>query len=77
MLVHLRGKTPKPATETAVMRLVAAAFGSRRRYELAQRLARAGRGPLAKLPIPGWSVARENPEIPAQSFREWWDERAR
>ncbi len=76
VLVHLRGKTAKPKTETAVMRLVAAAFGSRRRYELAQRLARAGRGPLAKLPVPGWSIARETPRIPAQSFREWWDDRA-
>ncbi len=76
VLVHLRRQTPKATGEAAVMRLVAGAFGSRRRYELAQRLARAGRGPLARLPLPGWSVSREAPEIPAQSFRDWWRERA-
>jgi L-lactate dehydrogenase complex protein LldF len=75
ILVHLRAKTPKPRGETAVMRVVAGVFGSRRRYEAAQRLARLGRGPLSHARVPGWSTTREVPEVPAQSFREWWDER--
>ena len=83
VLVHLRGRVVREERsrlggEAAAMRLLAAAFGSRRRYEAAQRLARLGRGPLARLPGPlrGWSDARELPEVPAQSFRDWWRERA-
>ena len=37
------------------MKGMAAAFASRRRYEAAQRLARLGRGPLAKAAVPGWT----------------------
>jgi L-lactate dehydrogenase complex protein LldF len=49
-------------------------FRSRRAYERAQRLARAGNGPLGKLPGPlaGWTAMRELPEVPAQPFRAWW-----
>ena len=53
---------------------------SRRRYEAAQKLARAGQLPLARggkisrLPgeLGGWTAARDLPAIPSQSFREWW-----
>jgi L-lactate dehydrogenase complex protein LldF len=79
ILVHLRGRVTREVggarTERAAMGLVARVFGSRRRYEAGQRLARLGRGPMAKVGVPGWSSTRELPEIPDQSFREWWDER--
>jgi L-lactate dehydrogenase complex protein LldF len=57
---------------------VGLAFGSRSRYERAQRLARAGSGPLAHVPGPlaGWTAMRELPEFPEQSFREWWAQRS-
>jgi L-lactate dehydrogenase complex protein LldF len=86
LLVHLRGRVIREAEdgggldgEGAVMRLVARVFGSRKRYELAQRLARLGRGPLAKLPVgplSGWTAMRDLPEVPDQTFREWWRERS-
>jgi L-lactate dehydrogenase complex protein LldF len=86
VLVHLRGRVVREAahgavSERAVMGLVARVFASRRRYEIAQKLARAGRGPLAKLggTAPGasaWTRMRDLPEVPAQSFRQWWRERS-
>jgi L-lactate dehydrogenase complex protein LldF len=53
------------------MKAMAAAFGSRRRYEAAQRLAGLGRGPLAKAALPGWSAMRDLPEPPKETFRDW------
>ncbi len=83
VLVHLRGRVKREVEakgrldpERASMGLVARVFASRRRYEAAQRLARAGRGPLGRLgsagPAAAWTEMRELPEVPAQSFREWW-----
>ena len=34
-----------------------------------------GRGPLGRLPLPGWSAMRETPVVPESTFREWWRER--
>ena len=83
VLVHLRGRVVREQpqgrrAEAAAMRAVARVFESRSRYEWAQRLARRGRGPLARLPLGPlgrWTATRELPEVPAQSFREWWRER--
>jgi L-lactate dehydrogenase complex protein LldF len=80
VLIHLRGRIvreekSRAAPETLAMRLVGRVFSSRRRYETAQRLARLGRGPLARFPagpLKGWTAMRDIPEIPSQSFREWW-----
>jgi L-lactate dehydrogenase complex protein LldF len=52
-------------------------FASPKRYERAQRLAKLGRGPLAHLggsvPIlSGWTAMRDLPDIPDQTFRDWW-----
>jgi L-lactate dehydrogenase complex protein LldF len=80
LLVHLRGRVireqkSKLAPEAIAMRAVAAVFASRSRYERAQKLARLGRGPIAKAALPGWSAMRELPDPPRQTFREWWRER--
>jgi len=79
VLVHLRGEvvSEKGALdpERAAMRAVAFAFGSRRRFEAGQRLARLGRGPLRRLGLPGWSATRELPRVPDRTFRDWWRER--
>jgi L-lactate dehydrogenase complex protein LldF len=82
VLVHLRGRVVrevegKGRSEKAVMQAIARVFATRRRYETAQKLARLQRGPLAVLGAnaPGmgkWTEMRELPEVPAQSFREWW-----
>jgi L-lactate dehydrogenase complex protein LldF len=85
VLLHLRGRVVREQRsrvdrESAAMRLVAGAFATRRRYETAQRLARLGRGPLTKwplsAPLAGWTASRELPQVPAQSFRDWWVSRS-
>ncbi|MGI8715678.1 MAG: LutB/LldF family L-lactate oxidation iron-sulfur protein [Solirubrobacteraceae bacterium] len=86
VLIHLRGRVTREVTsrrdpEAVAMGLVGQAFRTRGRYEAAQRLARLGRGPLGKLaalprgPMQSWTSARDLPEIPAQSFRDWWRQR--
>ena len=81
VLVHLRGRVVREeksrlTPEALAMKGMAAAFGSRRRYEGAQRLARLGRGPLAKAMVPGWTAMRDLPEPPKETFRDWWQHRA-
>jgi L-lactate dehydrogenase complex protein LldF len=69
--------------EALLMRLMARTFASRTRYERAQRMAQLGQWPLKhgevieKLPgeLGGWTIARDLPAVPAQSFREWWRSR--
>jgi L-lactate dehydrogenase complex protein LldF len=53
-------------------------FQARGRYERAQRMARLGNGPLARLPGPlsGWTTMRELPAVPRETFRDWWLARA-
>jgi L-lactate dehydrogenase complex protein LldF len=80
VLVHLRARVveeekSKLAPEALVMRGMAAAFATRRRYEAAQRLAKLGRGPLAKAAVPGWTAMRDLPEPPKETFRDWWKQR--
>ena len=76
ILVHLRDLAPKHRAARSAMRALAWTFASRRRYERAQRLARAGAGRLGALgPLRGWTASRELPKVAERSFREWWDER--
>ena len=80
LLVHLRGRVIREhnsrlSPEALVMRTVAGVFASQQRYERAQKLARLGRGPIAKAALPGWTAMRELPDPPKQTFREWWRER--
>jgi L-lactate dehydrogenase complex protein LldF len=81
VLVHLRGRAIRETndgslTERVAMQALARLFGDRRRYEVAQRGARLTRL-AAQLPGPlrAWSVVREPPEAPAQTFRNWWRDR--
>jgi L-lactate dehydrogenase complex protein LldF len=81
ILVHLRGRVVRevgaPAPERAAMAAMARVFGSRRAYEAAQRAAKLGRGPLADAVLRPWTRSRELPEVPEQTFRDWWrDDRA-
>jgi L-lactate dehydrogenase complex protein LldF len=82
LLVHLRGRVVREersslSPEALAMKTVAGVFSSRARYERAQKLARLGRGPIARAALPGWTAMRDLPEPPKQTFREWWRERAR
>jgi L-lactate dehydrogenase complex protein LldF len=87
VLVHLRGRVVEQArdgnrrsAERLGMEAMARIFAGRRRYEAAQRAARAGRRVLpvaARLPGPltGWTTSRDLPVAPPQSFRDWWRSR--
>jgi L-lactate dehydrogenase complex protein LldF len=78
ILVHLRGRvvreTGAPMAERTAMAAMARVFGSRRAYEAAQRTAKLGRGPLAGAALRPWTRSRELPEVPEQTFRDWWRE---
>jgi L-lactate dehydrogenase complex protein LldF len=91
VLVHLRGRVvdeerekPLPSPERLAMSALAKAFSSRRSYERAQRLGRAGQWPLVRRgkiehlpgPLAGWTAMRDLRPVPKQSFRDWWRERA-
>ena len=90
VLVHLRNKVVEhkaststvPHAEAMSMRALSWIMADQRRFERA--LAAAGRAaPLsrsklvARLPGPlaGWTDARDLPEVPAESFRQWWRRR--
>lgn len=83
VLTHLRAQTVaakgKRTPEAAGMAALAWIFGNPRRYEAAQKagslarlLARQGR--ISRLPWPGskWTVSRDVPAPPKESFRTWW-----
>jgi L-lactate dehydrogenase complex protein LldF len=58
------------------MEAVGRVFASQGLYERAQKLARLGRGPIVAAALPGWSAMRGLPEVPEQTFREWWRARS-
>jgi L-lactate dehydrogenase complex protein LldF len=80
LLVHLRGRARHPRRERLSMAALFRAFGSRRRYERAQRVARIAQRPLMKErgirhapgPLAAWTSARDLPPVAEQTFREWW-----
>jgi L-lactate dehydrogenase complex protein LldF len=79
ILIHLRGRVVRETKaegmgERAAMGAMARVFSSRRTYEAAQRMAKLGRGPLANAALRPWTRSRELPEVPEQTFREWWRE---
>jgi L-lactate dehydrogenase complex protein LldF len=88
ILVHERAKVvaaERQGVEGVALRRLAHVFGDRRRYERAQRLARALQRPAARDghvrwfvgPLRGWGATRDLPAVPPRTFREWWEERER
>ena len=84
VLIHLRGRIVREEKtqldgEKLAMRLAGRTFASQQRYERAQRLARAGSGPMARLPfgpVRSWTDMRDLPDVAPQSFRDWWRSRS-
>ncbi|MGE0066825.1 MAG: lactate utilization protein B, partial [Solirubrobacterales bacterium] len=89
ILVHLRGRVVRERGghrgERFLMDSLRRVFATRRGYERAQRLARAGARPLARDgrvtasppgPLGAWTRYRDLPEPAAQTFREWWRQRS-
>ncbi|MBA2794708.1 MAG: iron-sulfur cluster-binding protein, partial [Thermoleophilaceae bacterium] len=87
VLVHLRGKVVEHERakdrhldpEAFAMKAMGRAFGNRRSYERAQKLARLGQRPLVRdgriefAPgLAGWTRMRDLRALPPQSFRDWW-----
>lgn len=80
ILIHLRAKAVDegyaPWTERVAMKGAAFALADGSRLEMAQGLGRVGM-PVANAlgMLRGWTEFRDLPEMPRQSFREWWAER--
>ena len=84
ILIHLRRKIVEekgaPLGERMAMKAAAFALNGSSRLSIAQTLARIAQRPfehdgrLTNLPGPlaAWTVARDLPAVPAESFREWW-----
>lgn len=89
ILVHERGKAvaeERAGIEGMSLRWLARAFASRAGYERAQRLARRMQRPWVRDgwvrrfppgPLASWGRARDLPAVPDETFREWWERRAR
>ncbi|GAA3425599.1 LutB/LldF family L-lactate oxidation iron-sulfur protein [Streptosporangium nondiastaticum] len=76
VLVHLRGKARHPRAERLGMRAAGWVFDRPARLAGAQRLAgRLRRFVPGRLPGPlaAWTDTRDLPDIPAESFRDWWN----
>jgi L-lactate dehydrogenase complex protein LldF len=82
VLLHLRERAVRakaPIAERAAMGIAARAFGSRRRFALAQRLARLAqrpfvrRGAIRRLPGPlgAWTRTRDLRPVARRSFLDW------
>ena len=74
VLLHLRAQAEKDVVERTAMRALARIFANARRYEWAQRLARAGEGPARRVPGPlaSWTQTRDLKPFAKETFREWW-----
>jgi L-lactate dehydrogenase complex protein LldF len=96
MLVHLRGRIVRDdaehggvrgrlSGERIAMEGLARVFGSRRRYEAAQKVGRVGQWPLARGagrierapgPLHAWTAFRDLRAVPGEAFRDWWRTRS-
>ncbi|RJF41995.1 iron-sulfur cluster-binding protein [Actinomyces sp. 2119] len=85
ILIHLRARTVEarrrvvPGMWDVAMKATAPAMSDGRLWSLAQQAVKASRlvsrdGRIGALPFPAsqWTGARDIPEAPAESFRQWW-----
>ncbi|WP_030456740.1 lactate utilization protein B [Herbidospora cretacea] len=75
VLVDLRAKARHPRTERMGMAAAGWVFDRSKRLAKAQRFGGRMRRLVPKRlpgPLSGWTDTRDMPEIPAESFRDWW-----
>ena len=89
ILIHERAKAvrrERAGMEGLSLRRLARVFSSRARYERAQRLVRRLQRPVVRDgwvrrfppgPLAAWGRSRDLPAVPDETFREWWERRAR
>ena len=87
ILLHLRNEVVKgggaPLAERLAMKAAARAFANGGRLESAQKLVRIAQKPfvedgvIGRLPgmLANWTRFRDLPQVPAESFRQWWAKR--
>ncbi|MEU1726453.1 lactate utilization protein B [Nonomuraea sp. NPDC005692] len=77
VLVDLRAKAPHAAAERAGMKAAGWVLADQARLARAQRLAGRLRRLVPRRRLPGplaaWTDTRDVPDIPEESFREWWE----
>ncbi|MER6950077.1 lactate utilization protein B [Nonomuraea sp. NPDC000554] len=80
VLVDLRAKAPHKPAERAGMRVAGWVLNDSVRLEKAQRLASRFRKLVPKRlpgPLSAWTDTRDLPDIPEESFRDWWERNER
>ncbi|GAA3582596.1 LutB/LldF family L-lactate oxidation iron-sulfur protein [Nonomuraea rosea] len=80
VLVDLRAKAPHGAAERAGMKVAGWILNDHERLAKAQRAATRLRKLVPKRlpgPLSGWTDTRDLPEIPEESFRDWWERNER
>jgi L-lactate dehydrogenase complex protein LldF len=80
VLVHLRAKAPHGPAERAGMRVAGWILDDSVRLGKAQRLATRFRKLVPKRlpgPLSAWTDTRDLPDIPEESFRDWWERHER
>jgi L-lactate dehydrogenase complex protein LldF len=79
ILIHLRRKIVEngdgPWGEGPAMKMAAFGLADPARIELGQKLLRIGHKPFEHLFMASWTDSRNFPDIPKESFREWWAKR--
>ncbi len=91
ILVHLRGKVVRDqqkglgalGAENLAMQAAKVMFEHPSLLELAQTVGRLGQAPIADNgriehlpgPLAGWTLSRDFPALPSESFRDWWRKR--
>ncbi|MFI7110000.1 lactate utilization protein B [Nonomuraea sp. NPDC050227] len=77
VLVDLRARAPHAAAERAGMKAAGWVLDDQTRLARAQRLAARLRKLVPKRRLPGplaaWTDTRDVPDIPEESFRDWWE----